>query len=227
MLFRTVPRWQGGRPVTLPGLLLIGALVAVLALAPAQASRATGPIDLDGTGRITDRVNALAGRQAEVDRALSRLEEQQGLRLFVAYVRNFSGQEPGAWARETAARNGLGERDLLLAIAIEDRGYALAAAPGSGLSGVPARQVGESAIAPALARGDWAGAAIGAADGYAAVLAGDPAPSEAAAEDPEASRDDDVTSWSVLLVLLAAAGVLAFFLFRRGSPPGTGNHVPQ
>jgi len=119
-------------------------------------------------------VGALGSRAPSVRSALNQLYGDQRVQLFIAYVRGFSGRSPQDWVNATAAKNGLGRGDLLLAVATHDRQYAVSAAPDAGLTRAQLNEVSGAAIEPALRANDWAGAAIGAADGYDAVLTGRP-----------------------------------------------------
>ncbi|ALC21081.1 TPM domain-containing protein [Streptomyces pristinaespiralis] len=157
-------------------------LVAVLMaswwlVVPATGGAAADdPVDLSRQGQITDRADALDDRAAEVSRALDRLYDEQRLQLFVVYVTSFSGRSAQEWAAETATRNGLGTNDVLLAVATRDRQYAYWVDAASRLTDAQLAEVARTAVEPALRENDWAGAAIGAADGYGAVTAGEPVP---------------------------------------------------
>ncbi|GGX90029.1 TPM domain-containing protein [Streptomyces hiroshimensis] len=158
-----------------PGWAIAGALLALCALLlPAPATRADTPLDLDAGGRITDTVDALGRRRAQVTTALERLRTTHRVQLYVTYVRDFSGRSARAWADATADRNGLGEHEVLLAVATHGQQYAVSADKRSGFRADQLKAVADTAIAPAVAQHDWAGAAIGAADGYRAVLQGEP-----------------------------------------------------
>ncbi|MER6613842.1 TPM domain-containing protein [Streptomyces xantholiticus] len=137
---------------------------------------ADDPLDLSRQGRITDRVGALDDRAAQVSRALDRLHDEWRLQLFVVFVSGFSGRSPQEWTAATAARNGLGQEDALLAVATRDRQYAHWVDDASRLTDAHLAEVAATAVEPALRENDWAGAAIGAADGYGAVLSGAPVP---------------------------------------------------
>ncbi|HWU05500.1 MAG TPA: TPM domain-containing protein, partial [Streptomyces sp.] len=159
---------------SIPGRVLLAALTAVcwIALAGGPGARAEDPVPLSRDGQITDRVGALGGRESQVEAALDRLFEERQVQLFVVYVRDFSGRDARTWTDETANRNGLGQEDVLLAVATHDRQYAYSVDQGSRLTDAQLQDVANTAVEPALRQNDWAGAAIGAADGYAAVLAG-------------------------------------------------------
>ena len=200
---------------------LLAALAAV-AMSSAAPARGDAPIPLTRTGRITDKVDALQGRAAEVRSALAMLDDRQHLQLFTVYVSGFSGRSPQDWANATAVKNGLGRSDLLLAVATHDRQYAVSADQESGLSQPQIDQVGDQAIEPALRRNDWAGAAIGAAGGYDAVLSGRPV--TAPAITPGSADPGRATSGSmpgavwIPVFVIGAAGLLTLWAYRRRHP---------
>ncbi|MGW6983299.1 TPM domain-containing protein, partial [Streptomyces sp. NPDC054932] len=144
--------------------------------ASAPAARAEDPVALSRQGQITDRVGALGDRQGAVAAALDKLYADRKIQLFVVYVQDFSGRSAQSWADATAQRNGLGQNDVLLAVATGDRQYAYSADVDSGFTEQQLATVAQTAIEPALKQNDWAGAAIGAANGYNAVLGGQPVP---------------------------------------------------
>lgn len=211
----------------LPALLAVLAALALSTALPAlgAARPADAPISLSRTGRLTDRVGALKGRTAQVQTALARLYDRRRLRLFAVYVGGFSGRSPQDWANATAVRSGLGRKDLLLAVATRDRQYAVSADQESGLTPSQIDEVGDQAIEPALRENDWAGAAVGAADGYDTVLAGLPVAPAAVgpgAAAPGRSGGGRTTTGAVWIpvAVLGAAGLLTLWAYRtrRGRP---------
>ncbi|MFD9886405.1 TPM domain-containing protein [Streptomyces alboflavus] len=196
---------------------------ALPAAPPARAAPADDPVRLDRDGQITDRTDALGDRRTAVADALDRLYEEQRIQLFVVYVRDFSGRSAQGWADTTADRNGLGADDVLLAVATHDRQYAYSVDAAARLTDDQLRDVAATAVEPALRRHDWAGAAVGAANGYAAVLDGQRvvAPTITPGEaDPGGSGadsvDDGVAGDLVLPVVAAcAAGGFALVAYRR------------
>ncbi|MFJ8975593.1 TPM domain-containing protein [Streptomyces sp. NPDC102282] len=206
--------------LSIPGRILVAALTAVLwiSLPGGRDARAEDPVTLSRDGQITDTVRALGDREPQVEAALDRLFEERQVQLFVAYVRDFSGRDAQTWTDETANRNGLGQEDVLLAVATHDRQYAYSVDQGSRLTDAQLRDVASTAIEPALRQNDWAGAAIGAADGYAAVLAGDPVPAPAVtpgAADPGGTDSGASVNLIVPLAVVAVVGAVAFFAFTR------------
>ncbi|WP_206343902.1 TPM domain-containing protein, partial [Streptomyces mesophilus] len=197
-------------------------------------ARAEGPVTLSRTGQITDKVGALGDRKTEVAQTLDKLYDDDGIQLFVAYVRDFSGQSAKSWANSTAERNGLGLDDILLAVATHDRQYAYSVDQDSRLSEAQLQQVATTAVEPALKQNDWAGAAIGAARGYEAVLAGQPVPTPAITPgepDPGAAEDHGPATGDLVLPVVAvgSAGALAAYAYTRSKRKrngGGGNGSP-
>lgn len=216
-------RATAGIPVR-TGLALAAALLALTgwATATAPAARADDPVTLSQQGQITDRVGALGDRKAEVTAALDKLYADRKVQLFVTYVRDFSDRSPQSWADATAQKNGLGQNDVLLAVATGARQYAYSADVDSGFTKEQLAAVAQTAIEPALRQNDWAGAAIGAANGYDAVLGGAPVPvpvivpgeadpGGAAASGGESGAGDFVLP----VVAVGAAGALGAYAYSR------------
>jgi uncharacterized membrane protein YgcG len=206
----------------------VGAVAVCLVVLTAGA-RADDPVPLSRTGQVTDKVGALGSRAPSVRSALTQLYDSHRVQLFVAYVSGFSGRSPQDWANATAAKNGLGRGDLLLAVATHDRQYAVSADQDAGLTQAQLNEVSDTAIEPALRENDWAGAAIGAADGYDAVLTGRPVTPPAitpGAADPgggaQATGNGAADLWIPVVAVAAAVGAGAFVLRRRrGRRPAT------
>lgn len=200
------------------------AVVVVLAvvvggmLPPAPAG-ADDPMRLDG--QVTDEVGALEGRRAEVTAALDRLRADSGLQLFVVYIHSFDGTPAREWADLTAARSDLGTRDAILAVATRDRSYAYAFDAAFPFTDAQLDMVAAVAVEPALAANDWAGAAIGAAEGYRAVLGGRPVPTPAITPgqaDPGGGAGGGaglLVAAGLCLMIVVGAIVLGFWLWRR------------
>ncbi|MFF2775832.1 TPM domain-containing protein [Streptomyces sp. NPDC058052] len=210
---------------------LLATLVAAWWLvAPAAAgARADDPVVLPSDGQILDRVGALRDRRPEVVEALDRLYDDRRVQLFVVYVRDFSGRSGQDWADATAERNGLGTDDVLLAVATHDRRYGYSAAPDARLTQDQLDDVARTAIEPALRQNDWAGAAIGAADGYAAVLAGRPVPVPSITPgpaDPGGSGAASGTDLILPLALAGGAGAVAVYAYARRRRRATTRTTP-
>ena len=97
--------------------LLAGMLVLAAPLASPLAASAEEPVDLAGAYAV-DTVGALAGREGEVQTALDDLYQATDIQLFIVFVDSFENPSDAVeWADEVAISNGLGARDLLLAVA--------------------------------------------------------------------------------------------------------------
>lgn len=198
--------------------MLVAAWWLVVPAAPGV--RADDPVELSRQGQITDRVGALGDREPQVVRALDRLWDEQRLQLFVVYVRDFSGFGAQQWAGETADRNGLGQNDVLLAVATRDRQYAYWVDEASRLTGPRLAEVAARGVEPALRQNDWAGAAIGAAEGYGAVLAGRPVPEVAVTpgvSDPGSDPGAGTGAGDLVLpvAVLGGAAALAAYTYAK------------
>lgn len=203
------------------------------AAAAAPPARADDPVTLSQQGQITDRVGALGDRAPAVAVALDKLYADRKVQLFVTYVRDFSGRSAQSWADATAQKNGLGQNDVLLAIGTGARQYAYSADSESGFTAEQLAEVARTAIEPALRQNDWAGAAIGAANGYDAVLAGQPVPVPAITPgeaDPgggaAASGESGAGDFVLPVVAVGAAGALGAYAYTRRKRKQTGGSGP-
>jgi uncharacterized membrane protein YgcG len=198
-------------------------VVALGWLAPAPAL-ADGPRRL--SDQLTDRSGVLGDRRSEAEAALRQLRDATQLQLFVVFVHTFSGTGAQQWANETAQRSDLGDRDALLAVATRDRAYAYTFDKDFPLSDAQLTDVAATAIEPPLAKNDWAGAVVGAANGYQAVLNGQPVPSPNIRPGQPDTGGGGVPVAAVVvgLVVLAGLGLGGWALWRRrrrpAPPPG-------
>ncbi|TLF80753.1 TPM domain-containing protein [Nocardia cyriacigeorgica] len=164
MALHRVRRWS---------LVVLGVLLACasVALVPASAARAEAPARMDTY--VVDSANALGPTgMAEVRAAVDRLYADHQVRLWVYYVRDFAGLSPQNWASQTAQRSGFGDRDLLLAVAVDDRAYAFDGAPPSGVSESELDRILTTEVEPALRDSRWAAAGVAAAEGLGSAMSG-------------------------------------------------------
>ena len=147
---------------------LMLALTAALAIVfgGAGAALATAPVTLD-SARVLDQSGVLSQTQvASVDSELRSLSTTAGVDLWVVYVPTFSDPtSPEGWANATAEANGLGPNQYLLAISTDGRQYYLSGYSQGPVSEDQLGQIEQQRVRPALAGGDWAGAATAAAAG--------------------------------------------------------------
>lgn len=142
------------------GTALVTALVLLAGPGPALAEPPVRAAD-----EITDEVGALEGEQSRVQAALDRLRDADGTQLFVVFVASFDGLDGQAWADQSAQQSQLGARDVLFAVAVEDRAYGLSVDQDFPVSAEDLDDLVATDVEPLLAREDWAGAAIAFADG--------------------------------------------------------------
>lgn len=189
-----------------------GAALAVLALVaapvlagPAAPAAAEPPVELSGAYWV-DRAGVVdAAGGARLDAALDDLAADTGTNLFVVYVDAFTDPDDrSAWGRATAELNQLGDADVLLSVAVDDRFYDLSVADSSSLTVAEQDRLETEELLPELRDDDW----VGAAEALAAGLA-----------DEAAGPDLSWLMWTlVTLVVIAVAGlvvVLAVVARRR------------
>ncbi|WP_372347533.1 TPM domain-containing protein [Streptomyces sp. KL116D] len=211
-----------GSPPPIAARTAAAALLALLwLLLPADSASRRRPGHLSRTGQITDKVDALGDREDVTADALTELDDERGIQLFVTYVRDLSGRSAQDWANSTADKNGLGLNDVLLAVATHDRQYAFSVDQDSRLTDAQIQEIAGTAVEPALRKNDWAGAAIGAAHGIGAVVAGRPVPSPTitpGAADPGADSGNGGSGAGDLVlpvIAVGGAGALAAYAYTR------------
>jgi LPXTG-motif cell wall-anchored protein len=140
------------------------AVLVVLLLSGAGVALAEPPSRL--ADRVTDRAGVLTpAAKAEVTAAVNRLKQEKGIDLFVVYVSSFDAAQPEDWANDTARLSQLGRQDVLLAVATDDRAYHVSYDQDFSLSQSVTDSIAANDVEPRLSAGDWAGAAVGLADG--------------------------------------------------------------
>ncbi|HEY1842269.1 MAG TPA: TPM domain-containing protein [Mycobacterium sp.] len=140
-------------------------VMLITALMAAPSATAQPPFRL--AGYLTDNAGALNGSaRSAVQSAAGKLYSDRHIQLWVVFVTDFSGQPAVSWTENTQAASDLGDFDAILAVATVDRSYAFRVP--RRVQTISASQVDDlrrNQIEPALRRGDWAGAAIAAANG--------------------------------------------------------------
>lgn len=151
--------------------MVLGVLFAGAVLVGAPAGVAEAPLRMDTY--VVDSAKALNGGQVDrVRSAVDQLYADQQVRLWVVYVRDFGGLGPEVWAERTAAESGFGSRDLLLAVATQDRSYWFYGELPSGVSDSELNSLLTREVEPALRDGRWADAGVETADGVKSAMQG-------------------------------------------------------
>ncbi|WP_040519120.1 TPM domain-containing protein [Gordonia aichiensis] len=153
--------------------LIVGALL-MLGLAAtsltAGTTRAEPPMRLPA--QVNDPADVLSSSgRARVQQSIESLYGDHGVQLWVVYVKTFNGLGSEQWGAQTVQMSDLGEHDVLLAVATDDRAYRFDA-PDSvdGLDRSTLDSIAQEHIVPALKSSDWPGAAVGAANGLGSAL---------------------------------------------------------
>jgi serine/threonine protein kinase len=119
------------------------------------------------TSQITDLPGVLGPvERAGVDRALTRLYDGRGTRLWVVYLNSFGGLKPFRWAENTLRANGFADTDAILAVATDQPAYSFRV-PNAVIQGkaIDLESIRRDRIGPAVFHREWARAAIAAANG--------------------------------------------------------------
>lgn len=182
---------------------VLAVLTAGLLLAPTAAGKP--PFRLPSF--VVDEAAALSGSETnQVTQAIDTLYTSRKVRLWVVYVDSFSGQTAADWARATMRASDFGDHDALLAVATIDRAYALLA-PTAAAGGVDVDALRRNEVEPALRDGQWADAAVAAAEGLDA---------RSASSSATGSSDSELNWFGVLAMLgVLALMVAALVLWSR------------
>jgi uncharacterized membrane protein YgcG len=151
------------RIVRLFGVVLMMLTAGLLLATPAGAQPPSKLTDhvTDSSGVLTDSSRAAVGS------AIDRLYHDRHVQLWVVYVDNFSRFKPENWASQTRDASGMGNNDVLLAVATNTKSYAFDVPPKAAQDLTPAElnSLQSNKIEPAIGAKDWSGAAVAAADG--------------------------------------------------------------
>lgn len=129
-------------------------------------------------GPITDDVDAIGGRTAEVQSSLNALQDATGTQLWVWYTDTLDGADSGEFATETAKDSGLGSTDLLLVIALDDRAYGYWKGDGVGISDAGLEDILSKYLEAGLRARDYPGAIFRTANALADAMTATPGPPE-------------------------------------------------
>lgn len=194
------------------------AVGAALVPTGAMAAVTTDPVDLAGA-YVLDTVGVLDGREAEIETALDELYDRTQTGMFVVVVDEFTGAIDGAdWADETAIRSGLGDQDLLLAIATDTREVRWSVAEDYRLADDEILAAERDGLIPALRQDRYADGVIAFADALGAP-AGDTAPDLPTDTDggsPGAIIGIVIVAGGIGILVLVAVIVIAIVVSRRG-----------
>lgn len=202
---------------------------AGIALAAPLSALAEDPVDLQGA-YVVDTAGVLTGSEPdEIGSALDQLYDRAGIQLFVVYVPTFTGATDAVdWADTTAIDNGLGANDVLLAVAVDDRHYALSIDSDFTLSDAQVSDA-ENAIEAELRDDNWAQAAIAGAQALEAAATGvvGPGPDATNEPAPQPSSGGGIPILPIVGgVAVVGVGVYVVSRLRRRGGSSTGGADP-
>ncbi|WP_194828646.1 TPM domain-containing protein [Nocardia sp. XZ_19_231] len=178
------------------------AVFAVLSLLCAPSAVAEPPARMGP--QVVDTANVLsAGDEGRVLDAVDTLYRDHQVKLWVIYVRTFGSMAARDWAARTSDLSGFSDRDLLLAVAVDDRGYWLDGTLPDGVTDSELDSILAGSVEPALREQKWAQAGVDTAEGIGSAMKGTSVP------------------WGVLIliglgVVVVAGGLMLFARKRRG-----------
>lgn len=187
-------------------------LMAATLLLPVPSARAESPYRV--TSQLEDKAGVLGDGRAEAETAIDQLQNNERVQLWMVYVRTFSGMSGRAWAAETFDQSDLGLRDILLAVAVDDRVYAYSADADFPLTNEEINEVMTNDVEPSLQDNDWVGAVVGAANGLETAVAGEPVAPPADGDDGSTSSGGSSLIWIVAVVILLVLVVAVVAVFK-------------
>ena len=219
-------------PLILRAVVLAALVLGLLAVSTVPAS-AEPPPQLEGP--VTDRAGALDGGAGDVEAAIERTLEDQGVQAWVLFVDSTDGQPAPDYASETARINSLGADDALVLVALGDRTDAIWVADGlDAISDAEIDAIIADELEPRLRDGDFSGAATAAVEGLGAAndtvaapeptppTEPEPAPAEPAEPAPGEGETDGGGALGFLLPLLFIGLIVGGVLFVIRAVQGRG-----
>ena len=213
-------------PLILRAVVLAALVLGLLAVSTVPAS-AEPPPQLEGP--VTDRTGALDGGAGDVEAAIERTLEDQGVQAWVLFVDSTDGQPAPEYAAETARINSLGADDALVLVALGDRTDAIWVADGlDAISDAEIDAIIADELEPRLRDGDFSGAAtaavegLGAANTAAAPEATPPTEPEPAPAEPAPGEEETGVGGALgfllplLFIVLIVGGVLLIIRAVQG-----------
>lgn len=146
--------------------LLLLPLLALVLLAWPGIALADPPQRLD-TQIVDDAGVLTAADTTQIQQSLDALRAENGDQLFVVFVHSFDGASGQDWADDSAQLSQLGPRDVLFAVAVDDRAYGLSVDNDYHLDQRSVDELMSRDVEPRLAVGDWAGAVVALSEGLA------------------------------------------------------------
>ena len=175
---------------------------------------------------VTDDAGALTGKVADVEAALNDLQDSTGTQLWVWFTDTLNGQDPPAFATETAGLSDLGPNDLLLVIALDDRAYGYWKGDSVKISDAALGDILSRDLEAGLRSGDEAGAIVRTAQALTTQMRGGATPAPITPGEPTANGSGGSGVGGFLGLGIVAAGIALvgwWFLSGRRRRAGIGS----
>jgi len=181
-------------------------IALVVALLPAGIAQAESPVTVDAA--ITDESGVLGADAAAAEDAVAELRSEKGIVLSAVFVPTFDDETDDAdWAELTAQQSGLGDQEVLLAIATDTVEYEWWIGDNAPLDSDAVDTLMSEDVEPSILDEEWSDAVVAMAEGLETDA------------DSASSPWSPVTTTVVVLVLVGALGGL-YLMSRRGSSSG-------
>lgn len=199
----------------------MGLAAAALATLIATPALAADPVEL-GSSRLLDdtSIDALTPSEEQTaEDALEKLADDTDVDLWFVYVDTFDNpSDRQAWADQVVSDNGLGDNQYLVAVAVDDRQYAISAGGEDPITEEQASQI-ESRIVDKLGSDDWAGAAVAAAEAFGDARTG------AMSESGETTSGGGFGVFAFVMIAIIVVAVVFLVVRMRRKRPGA--QTPQ
>ena len=183
------------------------------------------PVGAQPPAKLTDHITDTSGVLTDAGRttiksAIDRLSRDRRIQLWVVYVDNFNRFKPDNWADKTRSESGMGDSDVLLAVATNTKLYAFVVPPkAQDLTPAELNSLQTNKIEPAIGAKDWSGAAVAAADGL----------NKSASAPSQSSSSKPIWLWIAIGVgvLFVIVVILLLLRARRRRHVDTGGGQPN
>ena len=155
-------------------------------------------------GVVTDQAGVIGDQKDEVERALADVLKQQGVQVFVLFVRTTGDQTVTEFVDATAKENSLGADDALVLVALDDRTDAIWVSNALSITDSEINGIIAGTLEPGLRSGDFAGAMINTAKELGGAAATEPVKTVPPVETPGTNPGGDGGAGSLDLVGLVA-----------------------
>ncbi|NYE94993.1 putative membrane protein YgcG [Psychromicrobium silvestre] len=198
-----------GKILTAVGLSAMLVLPAATATAQAATVPVESPVTIPAGQNIVDDAGVLGSRKSDVQTAITKLLNDKKYNFYVVTVKTFENPTAATdWAVQVAKNKGMGNFDLVLAIATDQGRFSLQKAINSKITNAQRDSIVQNAITPNLANGkkDYAQAAIDAAAAIGDAAGG----GSGTVPNPTGG-----IVGTVIFIVLIVAAVTALLIFRR------------